>query len=147
MKNLILSAALITVTGFGAAVYADTAATTSGTTAKASSATDPSSHTPIARDGFALVAPAEMTTDVLTGVKVYDSSDGSVGQVTKYIVAGNGQSAGVVVDVGGYIGTGQKLVLLPLTNVDTLRATTGSEMRVYVPMTKDQLVTMPAYGG
>lgn len=100
---------------------------------------------PVVREGFEAYDMTAITSDVLIGAKVYDSTDASVGEVSQLVIAADGQVTDIVVDVGGFLGIGEKPVALKLADVDILRATGGAEVRVYVSLTKDQMEALPTY--
>jgi sporulation protein YlmC with PRC-barrel domain len=121
---------------------AATATTADTETATAADATE---SEPLMRDGYTAAAAAEITADTLKGTTVYDANDAVVGEVGELILADDGQVKEVVVDVGGFLGMGEKPVALALDQVEILRQTDGSELRVYVSATKEELEAMPAY--
>ncbi|MFZ1728179.1 MAG: PRC-barrel domain-containing protein [Albidovulum sp.] len=100
---------------------------------------------PIMRDGFANVPPQDMTTEMLTGAPVYDANDEWIGEVSQLNIDTDGSITKAVVDVGGFLGMGEKPVELALADIDILRQEGGTDLRVYVSMTKDQLEAMPTY--
>lgn len=84
---------------------------------------------------------AELTTDQrdaltaedLQGLSVYDNNNESIGEISELIVSDSGDISKVVIDVGGFLGLGEKPVALPFDEVslregdedmtDTLHAT------------------------
>ena len=50
-----------------------------------------------------------------------------------------------VVDVGGFLGMGEKPVALDLANLEVLREQGGDDLRVHVTMTKDELEAMETF--
>ncbi len=84
---------------------------------------------------------AELTTDQrdaltaedLQGLSVYGSNDESIGEISELVVSDSGDISKVVIDVGGFLGLGEKPVALPFDEVslregeedmtDTLHAT------------------------
>ena len=50
-------------------------------------------------------------------------------------------------DVGGFLGIGEKPVALPMDKIDILRADGGGELRIYVPMTEEELESLPRHDG
>jgi len=124
-------------------VAADTAMPTDGTIA-----TDaPLTRKPIVRDGYTAAEGDYLTTEKLTGARVYDANDDWIGDVGTLIMTDAGQITEAVIDVGGFLGMGEKPVALKLADIDILRNAAGDDLRVYVSMTKEQLEQMPTYGG
>lgn len=100
---------------------------------------------PIMRDGYDKVASTDLTTEMLTGATAYDANDQSVGEVSDLVLGADGKITGAIIDVGGFLGMGEKPIEVKLDQVDILRQNGGSDLRIYVAMTKDQLETMPTY--
>jgi hypothetical protein len=51
----------------------------------------------------------------------------------------------VIVDVGGFLGVGERTVALDIRNLAFLRSENGEELRVYTGMTRGQLESLPAH--
>ena len=102
---------------------------------------------PVQRDGFSMADGEYLTTEKLTGAKVYDTNDEWIGDVGALIMTADGKITDAVIDVGGFLGMGEKPVALKLSDIDILRNETGNDVRVYVSMTKDQLKELPRFDG
>lgn len=100
---------------------------------------------PMMRDGYIAATPAEMTTEMLTGATVYGSNDESIGEISQLNIDSSGAITEAIVDVGGFLGMGEKPVALKLSELDILREDGGDDLRVYVAMTKEQMEAMPSY--
>ena len=100
---------------------------------------------PIAREGFVAAAAEDFTADRLQGAAVYDANDERVGEVGEILLSEDGQVSDLVIDVGGFLGIGEKPVALPMDSVDILRQDGGEEIRVYVSQTEDELEGMERY--
>ncbi|MBT9246536.1 PRC-barrel domain-containing protein (plasmid) [Gemmobacter fulvus] len=133
-----------------AAAPAETAPADTATT-EAAPATTPEAAAPVReplkRDGFAALDTMTLTSEDLTGASVYDSSDARIGEISKLLLSDDGKLTEAVIDVGGFLGIGEKPVALPIGSVDILRQTEGNETRVYVPMTKEELEALPKFEG
>ena len=99
------------------------------------------------RDGYVAAEPDILTAEKLTGAVVYDVNDERIGEVSDLLLADDGQVTAAVVDVGGFLGIGEKPVSLDLSQIDILRNDAGDDVRVYVPMTKEQLEALPTHAG
>jgi sporulation protein YlmC with PRC-barrel domain len=97
----------------------------------------------LARDGYNNLAGPDLTAEMLQGATVYDAQDANIGEVGDLILAEDGQVQNVIIDVGGFLGMGEKPVALSLDQVQILRQTEGGEVRVYVPLTKAELEALP----
>lgn len=86
-----------------------------------------------------------VSTGKLIGEKVYDDKGMAIGSVVDVVLKGQGAEPGVILSVGDYLGTGKKMVNVPLSHVhlDTAKA--------MMPGTKQELMTMtpwmPIQGG
>lgn len=100
---------------------------------------------PMVRDGYVAATPEQMTTEMLTGATVYDANDVSVGDVSQLNIDSNGKITEAIVDVGGFLGLGEKPVALKLSELDILHEDGGDDLRVYVGMTKEQMEALPTY--
>ena len=118
-----------------------------GTQLAAGPQTDNTMRIPIEREGWDKAAPEELTAEMLTGARAYDSTDDWVGEVSQLNLGADGQIDSVVVDVGGFLGIGEKPVELPLDKIDILRLSGGDDLRVYLPMTEQELEAMPTFEG
>lgn len=85
-----------------------------------------------------------LTTEDLLGAAVYGSNDDWIGEVSELAVSESGEIENAIIDVGGFLGIGEKPVALPMTELD-LRRTDGDELRVYVNYTEDELDSMETW--
>lgn len=102
---------------------------------------------PIARDGYLAAEADYLTAEKLTGSKVYDANDEVIGEVGSLVLADDGQVTQAIIDVGGFLGMGEKPVALALTDITILRNEAGDDVRVYLTKTKAELEAMPAFSG
>jgi uncharacterized protein YrrD len=74
------------------------------------------------------------------GVKVY-KGDTSIGQIEDVMIdLESAKVSAVILSVGGFLGMGDKLVAVPVTQIKV-----GSEARFMTDLTKDQLTNAPAF--
>ena len=97
------------------------------------------------REGYADAGTDYLTTENLTGARVYDTNDKWVGEISELVVDGSGKITEAIVDVGGFLGIGEKPVALQLSDLKILREDGGDEVKVYTAMAEDQLESMPAF--
>ncbi len=98
-----------------------------------------------ADNGFVAAMPEQITSENLTGASVYDATEQRVGEVSELILDPDGNAQQAVVDVGGFLGIGEKPVALDMTALKIMKSADSDELRVYVDQTKDQLEAMPDY--
>lgn len=79
----------------------------------------------------------------ITGERVYDSNDEWIGEVSEMVVADGKTWA--IVDVGGFLGIGEKPVALDLSELNVTTDAETDATKVSVDMTKDELESMPEY--
>ncbi len=115
----------------------------------ATAETDPmatdTTRTPMARDGYDAMASTDLTADILVGANAYDANDTDIGTVSELVMTADGQVSAAIIDVGGFLGLGEKPVEVMIDDVDILRQTDGDEVRVYLSQTKEELEAMPEY--
>lgn len=86
--------------------------------------------------------PDEMNTSTVEGANVYGPNDGHIGDVSHF--HGSGQTAQALVDVGGFLGLGEKSVALPVSNLHFMRDENG-KVHATTAMTKEQLKGLPEH--
>jgi sporulation protein YlmC with PRC-barrel domain len=85
-----------------------------------------------------------MTTEELLGIRVYGSNDEWVGDLSELRISQDGNIEGVIIDVGGFLGIGEKPVMMPLDQVELRRheGAFGDNYRAYVNATEEELDAM-----
>jgi hypothetical protein len=89
---------------------------------------------------------ASITTEEVLGAAVYGSNDEWIGDLSEFVLAEDGNIQGVIIDVGGFLGIGEKPVEMSLDQV-TLRRFAGDEIRAYVNATEEELDSMQEWTG
>ena len=95
---------------------------------------DHSKHIPLRSD--------ELTEANLDGATVYGPDDSKLGSVAH--LHGVGANAQVIVDVGGFRGSGAKTVALDVSRLNFMRDESG-DVHATSTMTKDQLKDLPEH--
>lgn len=98
-------------------------------------------------DGWSAADSDAMTAENLTGARVYDAEDNWVGEIDRLELAADGEIDEAIIDVGGFLGIGEKPVAVDFEQLDIRQASNGDTLRVYVDATKDSLQEMPEYQG
>ncbi|MDK3072068.1 PRC-barrel domain-containing protein [Sedimentitalea sp. JM2-8] len=96
-------------------------------------------------DGYAYVEPAQVTAEELDGARVYDSKNEWIGEISEIVLSPEGEIETLVVDVGGFLGLGEKPVGLNYETFSLQREVEGEEIRASVTATYEQLKDMPEY--
>lgn len=89
---------------------------------------------------------AEVAAETLTGARVYDQNDKWIGEVSEIIKGADGTASEAVIDVGGFLGIGEKPVALSFDDLSIKSAGEG-EYTVYVALTEAELEALPSYEG
>lgn len=97
-----------------------------------------------ANDGKTLVDQSTLSAEDLIGTRVYGSNDSDLGEIGDVILSTNGQIEAYIIDVGGFLGLGEKPVALDAKQLDILVAANG-DMEIHTPYTEQQLKEQPAY--
>jgi hypothetical protein len=92
-----------------------------------------------AEDEAAMVQTLNVTVGDLEDMEIYSVTGDEVGGVEAVLVDGSGQPVAVVADVGGFLGMGQRDVVLGL---DQLSKT---DERLTVAMSKEQIEALPEF--
>lgn len=99
----------------------------------------------LAREGYVTATEDELVVGDLNGAPAYDANDKRIGEVSDLLMADDGKIQAAIVDVGGFLGIGKKPVQLELSKLDILRTEDGSDIRVYISMTEEELESLPEY--
>ncbi|MBY6135349.1 PRC-barrel domain-containing protein [Nocardioides marinus] len=117
------------------------------TTAQSSSSTDLDATLSADADATAMepLDMNEVTAEALTGAPAYDAKDEHIGEVSEVIVNTTGGVEALIVDVGGFLGLGEKPVELPMSDLTIHEA--ESDIRVTTHMSEEELNGLPEYQG
>ncbi|WP_209017873.1 PRC-barrel domain-containing protein [Roseibium aggregatum] len=99
----------------------------------------------VERDGYTEAVVAELTADDLEGATIYDANDEDIGEIDSLIVSQDGTIEKVILDVGGFLGIGEREVAVTFDELQIIRNEDGSDLRVYVGATKEELEAQPDY--
>jgi len=80
----------------------------------------------------------------MIGTTVYSTNNENVGDINDIIIGKDGRVEGVVIGVGGFLGLGEKDVLLPLDRVQFSRDDNNNQ-RLVIASTKQDLENAPAF--
>ncbi|MBS1302533.1 PRC-barrel domain-containing protein [Loktanella sp. SALINAS62] len=96
-------------------------------------------------DGYSQVMNEDITAEELTGATVYGSDNEEVGDISDIVIADDGMIQQVIVDVGGFLGLGEKPVALEFADVTIMTQDDGDDLRVTIMQTEEELEEMPEY--
>lgn len=106
-------------------------------------AMDGMTHSP---EGYMAADTATLTAEMIDGARVYDGRDEWIGEISEVIVAEDGKISEVILDVGGFLGLGEKHVSMPFDKLNLQQEDGGDDLRVYVSATKEELESMEDRG-
>lgn len=101
----------------------------------------------ISMEGFEAAKVEDLTADDLTGARVYGINDEDIGEIDELLLTDDGKIDRAVIDVGGFLGLGEKAVALTMDELTIMRGEDGGDFRVYVDSTEEALEEQPEYDG
>lgn len=128
------TAAFAAVAPSGAAMPADTTAMTAA----------PNAATGTLPTDMVNVEPSSISAEDLMGTAVYSAENENVGNVRDVILNQDGTIDAVVLDIGGFLGIGQKPVAIAFEGLGVRRDQSGG-LYVYTAFTRQQLEAAPDY--
>lgn len=99
----------------------------------------------IERDGYEPVLSEQLTSEMLTGARVYGNNDEDIGEIDRLLLTGADKIDRAVIDVGGFLGLGEKPVAVTMDELTIMQK--DSDVRVYIDSTQEALEAQPAYEG
>lgn len=97
------------------------------------------------REGFEVVKVDAITSEELTGARVYDAKQNWIGEISELLMADGATVDKAVIDVGGFLCIGEKPVAVNADELDVERAVDGGDIRIHVNKTKEELEAMATY--
>ena len=99
----------------------------------------------IERDGYVQTKVEALTADDIQGVTVYGVNDEDIGEVRSLLISDTGTINKAVIDVGGFLGMGERPVAVTFEELQILKG--DGEVRIYIDATQDELENLPEYDG
>jgi len=114
-------------------------------TAEQPAATDTTTTAAIDKAQLTPVPADKLTTEQdLVGTTVYGANDESVGEISDVVLTQDGKIDAVIIDVGGFLGVGEKPVAVGFDKLSFMADKDGKKY-LYTPFSKEQLEAQPAY--
>jgi sporulation protein YlmC with PRC-barrel domain len=107
-------------------------------------ATDPTETAAIDKSTLTEMPVGEIRGDDLKGTTVYGANDVRVGEIGDVVLAPDNKTDAVIVDVGGFLGVGEKEVAVGMDNLKFMTDKDGKKY-LYTTFTKEQLEAQAAY--
>ena len=99
----------------------------------------------IERDGYQMAERDSLTSEEIEGARVYDATDEWIGEVNTLVLNADGTIEEAVIDVGGFLGLGEKQIALSMDELNIQRG--AADVRIYVDATEEQLEQLPEWEG
>lgn len=99
----------------------------------------------VKREGYARTERSELTTEMLTGARVYGVDNEDVGEIHSLLLDDNGAIERAIIDVGGFLGMGEKPVAVTFDELTILRKDGGDDVQVYIDSSQEALKAQPTY--
>ncbi len=104
----------------------------------------------VEREGYA-EAETDMVTNLtaedIEGTYVYGPNEETVGEVGALVLGDSGKIEQIVINVGGFLGLGEKPVAVTFEELRILKNVEGDDFRLYIDSTKETLEAQPEYKG
>lgn len=107
-------------------------------------ATDQTQTAAIDKSTLKEMPSADMRAEELVGTTVYGADDANIGEIGDILMTADGKIDAYVIDVGGFLGMGEKKVAVGSDNLAFMVDQDGKKY-LYTTFTKDQLDKQPAY--
>ena len=92
-----------------------------------------------------VVDPGTLSADELIGTPVYDGNDKNMGEVSDVILASDSDTIeAYIVDIGGFLGIGEKPVALAVDQLD-IGADENGSLSIHTGLTQEELESRPTY--
>ncbi len=96
-------------------------------------------------DGYEAVEVGQLTADDLDGARVYGVGDEDVGEISELLLTEDGKIEAAVIDVGGFLGIGERPVKVGFDQLSIQRQNEGGGVRVYIDASEESLEQLPEY--
>ena len=87
----------------------------------------------------------QLTSDDVEGSYVYGMNDETVGEIDTLLMDADGQVTDAVINVGGFLGLGEKPVKVAFDRIQVLKGEEGEDYRFYIESSEEKLEAMPEY--
>jgi len=99
----------------------------------------------IEREGYTTTPVTDLSTEEINGATVYGANDENIGDIEDLVASDSGEITEAVIGVGGFLGIGEKKVAVNFEDLQILSNEDGSDIRVYISATEDELKALPEY--
>lgn len=96
-----------------------------------------------AEGGFVTFSADQVRASTLIGQEVFGPDDQSIGEIADLVLQEDGETRAAIVDVGGFLGVGEKQVAIPFDQIEV--SAEGEETRVMVALSQEELEQLPEF--
>ena len=107
-------------------------------------ATDATETAAIDRSSLQPLASDQIRAEELIGTTVYGVGDDHIGEIGDVVLSQDGNVDAIIVDVGGFLGIGEKEVAIGMDNLEFMSDGEGNRY-LYTAFTQEELEAQPAY--
>lgn len=100
----------------------------------------------IEREGYMQAKIDQLTSEDLTGARIYGANDEDIGEISELLLTDSGELDRAVLDIGGFFGLGEKSVAVTMDELTILQSDEGG-VRVFIDATEETLKAQPDYEG
>lgn len=129
--------------GAAATTPVDPAAPATDTAAATAVTTDTTATTSVIVPVESLAGTTLITASDFTGKRIYSKAGDDIGEVNDVILSADGKVSAVILGVGGFLGMGEKDVLVAMRSIDMQRD--GDTLKLVVDATKEILTSAPTF--
>lgn len=87
------------------------------------------------------ISRLNISVEDLRGMTVYGANNEQIGDVEEVLATPNGRVAAVTLDVGGFLGVRERIVVISLDQIEL------DGLRMVLNMTKEEVESLPEWGG
>lgn len=102
-------------------------------------------QTPITETANVAVGPSEALASNLVGLDVDNAANEDVGEIEDLVLDSSMNVKGLVLSVGGFLGVGERYVVVSPATVKVAFDNTAKEWKASTALTRDQLKSMPEF--
>lgn len=106
--------------------------------------TDATQTAAIDRSTLETLATDKITAEEFIGTTVYGADEENIGEIGDVVLTTDGKVDAVIIDVGGFLGIGEKPVAVGLENLEFMSDGDGNRY-LYTNFTQEELEAQPAY--
>jgi sporulation protein YlmC with PRC-barrel domain len=122
----------------------DTAQDTTQPADSGTATTDTTTTAAIDRSTLTEMPTDDIRAEELVGTTVYGANDETIGEIGDIVLTSDGKIDAYVIDVGGFLGMGEKEVAIGSDNLSFMADKDGNKY-LYTTFTKEQLEAVPTY--